>query len=469
MRITSDDIGTLTTFFQDSMDSGKNWLCYNTFSPLLKCDQIFSFKEFDEGLAYCYQHNSAVQSFTVVALPFINEEIQRMAKSTVLRTGAGIGYSVRFDIPELLQQHDFINELNKMDMQDYSKNLERLEKQFQGTGLKAIEMDKVQEQIELGVANFSVKVPGKFEVVIKPGEFGKDNSPAEKKGHFRTIDAVAEVHINKSNKDNYFFNSYDVTVQLPNGLERKQNFRTQVGKPITITDGNGEKKAKLINGTIAYKEAVNMLVGRTVGKEYVKVNELDPEKNYKYMSYEKLDMKSQKVNDNWKIERNFKFKLRDKLTQYAFKGASIGELEESLNRGNIQNAIYLHPNGKEIPLYIELNTDFDTLKFYDQETMKRYYPVKILEQAEKDIAQENVPVISQVVDQPTLQNGQSDTSPGNLNPNIITPVLPGANSVDSTQKDNVVKQQVGVKKNTTKKVSPAKKAGSTKKKARGIA
>lgn len=467
MRITSDDIEALAIFFQDSMGSGKNWLCYNTFSSLLKSDQIFSFKEFEEGLAYCYQHNSAVQSFTVVALPVINEEIQRLAKSTVLRTGTGIGHSIRFDIPELLQQHDFINELNKMDMQDYSKNLERLEKQFQGTGLKAIEMDKVQEQIELGVANFSIKVPGKFEVVIKPGEFGKEEPSAGKKGHFRTIDAVAEVHINKSNKDNYFFNSFDVTVRLPNGLERKQNFRTQVGKPITITDENGEKKAKLINGTIAFKEGVNMLVGRTVGKEYVKVNELDPEKNYKYMSYESLNFKKGQVNGNWEVDRNFKFKLDDKLSQYDIKDLNSGELADSLKRGNIQSAILTKPDGKEMPIYVELNVNFDTLKFYDKD-MTRIYPAKKIDQPDKDIAQEKGNTVSETVGHSTVQNGPPDTVTGNISANQITPVVAETIAQDAALKDNAVKETAEVKKNTSK-VTTAKKAGTSKKKAKGIA
>ena len=467
MRITSEDIDALATFFQDSMDSGKNWLCYNTFSSRLKSDQILSFKEFEEGLAYCYQHNSAGQSFTVVPLPVINEEIQRLAKSNVLDNRAVIGYSVRFDIPELLQQHDFINELNKMDMQDYSKNLERLEKQFQGTGLKAIEMDKVQKQIELGVANFSIKVPGKFEVVIKPGEFGKEEPSAGKKGHFRTIEAVAEVHLNKSNKDNYFFNSYDVTVRLPNGLERKQNFRTQVGKPITIIDENGEKKAKLINGTIAYKEGVNMLLGRTIGKEYVKVNELDAEKNYKYMSYESLKLNKPQVNKNWEVDRNFKFKLEDKLSQYHIQDLNNGKLAESLKTGNIQNAILINPAGKEVPIFVELNVNFDTLKFYD-EKMIRMYPAKKIDQPDKDIAQEKGNTVSETVGHSTVQDGPPVTVTGNISANQITPVVAETNAQNAALKENAVKETAEGKKNTSK-VTTAKKAGSLKKKAKGIA
>ena len=467
MRISSDDIGALSTFFQSSMESGKKWLCYNRFFSEFKSEKIFSFNGFEEALAYCYQDNSSRSSFTVVPLQPVHQEIQRLAKSKALNIGGSIGYSVRFDIHALIQQNEFINELNNMDMQDYSKNLERLEKQFQGTGLKAIEMDKVQEQIELGVANFSVKVPGKFEVVIKPGEFGKEEPSAEKKGNFRTIDAVAEVHINKSNKDNYFFNSFDVTVRLPNGLERKQNFRTQVGKPITIIDENGEKKAKLINGTIAFKEGVNMLVGRTVGKEYVKVNELDPEKNYKYMSYESLNFKKGQVNGNWEVDRNFKFKLDDKLSQYDIKDLNSGELADSLKRGNIQSAILTKPDGKEMPIYVELNINFDTLKFYDKD-MTRIYPAKKIDQPDKDIAQEKGNTVSEMVGHSTVQDGSPETVTGNISANQITPVVAESNAQDAALKENAVKESAEVKKNTSK-VTTAKKAGTSKKKSKGIA
>jgi len=156
--------------------------------------------------------------------------------------------------------------------------------------------------------------------------FGKDN-----------VEAV--LNFRKSDQDNYFFNSYQVTVNKEGADPLKQLYKL--------------------------KEAYNLLEGRSVRKEYVR------DETEKYANWLMIDFKNTDKDGNFLIKRKMDFDLEAKLKEYPIKELkneeSKKELLDSLYKGNRQ-FVTMDIDGKERKFAFEANAQFSSVNRYEGDT-----------------------------------------------------------------------------------------------------
>lgn len=174
--------------------------------------------------------------------------------------------------------------------------------------------------------------------------------------------ATATLHFQKSKTtDNYFFNRYELELKKRDGSQVKQSF--QMGYDNNIT----------------FKEAVNLLSGRSVFKELAKLidtgqdgqKRLEP-KGEKYQAWLQLDFTDTDTKGNFKLKpyhENYGFKLDEILAKYPIKELGHPDaktrLIESLQKGNLQSVTFIM-DGKEERRFIEAAPRFKAINQYDE-------------------------------------------------------------------------------------------------------
>jgi hypothetical protein len=223
------------------------------------------------------------------------------------------------------------------------------------------------DSLEFAIRENVAKGESEFDLKYKP-DFGSDK-------------VESTLHFRKSKKeDNYFFNSYDVTIAQKEGEALQQNFAVFKAKQILVRDGDGnvlqDKEGKdlkeWINSSITLKEAYNLMEGRSVLKEYVApkkdddVNAIDE----KYSKWNAIDFSNKESNGNYSMKKHEPYDLEAKLSAYHIKDFNENpsvkkEIMDSLHKGNRQVVTVVMPDGKEEKRGYEANPKFKTANKYD--------------------------------------------------------------------------------------------------------
>jgi len=182
--------------------------------------------------------------------------------------------------------------------------------------------------------------------------FGKDN-----------VEAV--LNFRKSDQDNYFFNSYQVTVNKEGADPLKQLYKLYKPDKLVKQVEGKDDTVEWVNHNIKLKEAYNLLEGRSVRKEYVR------DETEKYANWLMIDFKNTDKDGNFLIKRKMDFDLEAKLKEYPIKELkneeSKKELLDSLYKGNRQ-FVTMDIDGKERKFAFEANAQFSSVNRYEGDT-----------------------------------------------------------------------------------------------------
>ncbi|SDE88531.1 hypothetical protein SAMN05216464_110183 [Mucilaginibacter pineti] len=223
------------------------------------------------------------------------------------------------------------------------------------------------DSLEFAIRENVAKGEPEFDLKYKP-DFGNDK-------------VESTLHFKKSKKeDNYFFNSYDVTVAQKEGEALQQNFAVFKAKQILVRDGDGnimnDKDGKelkeWINSSITLKEAYNLMEGRSVLKDYVVPKKEDDENGIdkKYSKWNTIDFSTKESNGNYAMKKYDTYELDTKLSTHHIKDFNENpsvkkEIMDSLQKGNRQVVTVVMPDGKEEKRGYEANPKFKTANKFD--------------------------------------------------------------------------------------------------------
>jgi len=224
----------------------------------------------------------------------------------------------------------------------------------------------------------------------------------------------AMLHLKKSTTSEfYFLNKFDLQLQKEGQANAiKQTFYlTQRNKGNEADDGSKQR----LENKYTLKEGYNLLAGRPVFKDLVS------QEGHAYEAWVKLNFKNTLNNGNFELKQyhtNYGFDLEKTLNNYPIKELANPQykqsLVDSLQRGNLQKATFVGPDGKEEKLFISPNITFGSLNVYDQN--KQRMPTETLVEKQyigKELAQkltERVDQRQQQKVQPT-QKQESEQTP----------------------------------------------------------
>jgi hypothetical protein len=176
----------------------------------------------------------------------------------------------------------------------------------------------------------------------------------------------ATLHLKKSaTSDFYFLNKFDLQLQKEGQANAiSQTFYlTQRNKGNEAEDGSKQR----LENKYTLKEGYNLLAGRPVFKDLVS------QEGKEYQAWVKLNFKNTQNNGNFELKQyhtNYGFDLEKTLGNYPIKELANPQykqsLMDSLQRGNLQKATFVGPDGKEEKLFISPNITFGSLNVYDQ-------------------------------------------------------------------------------------------------------
>jgi hypothetical protein len=176
----------------------------------------------------------------------------------------------------------------------------------------------------------------------------------------------ATLHLKKStSSDFYFLNKFDLQLQKEGQANAiKQTFYlTQRNKGNESEDGSKQR----LENKYTLKEGYNLLAGRPVFKDLVN------QEGQEYQAWVRLNFKNTLNNGNFEMKQyhtNYGFDLEKTLGNYPIKELANPQykqsLMDSLQRGNLQKATFVGPDGKEEKLFISPNITFGALNVYDQ-------------------------------------------------------------------------------------------------------
>lgn len=169
------------------------------------------------------------------------------------------------------------------------------------------------------------------------------------KASFGKEEAIATLHFKKSNEsDMYFFNKYELALKPEHSTDiMEQTF--------FINKGN----------TITFKEAYNLMNGRSINKDQTNKEGLI------YNAWMQMNFKETDNNGNYKIKQfhqNYGYNLDSELAKHPIKELNHEQeksrLIQSLQKGNRQSVTFIE-NGNEQKYFIEANPQFKTINIYD--------------------------------------------------------------------------------------------------------
>jgi len=220
------------------------------------------------------------------------------------------------------------------------KNFEYLRDQVKYTGFGEALESELKEKLEKQTPAFAITHNTKF---------GND-------------DVSAVLHFKKSDQtDNYFFNSYDLSVKQKQDSEIvNQTF--YIGKENNYT----------------LKEGYNLLCGRAVHKELNKLEKVGEGENARfkptdetYNAWVQLDFKNTDNQGNYKhkqFSENYGYDVVEALEKLPIRELANDQdkdrLVESLKKGNRQSVTF-EQDGNEKMQFIEANPQFKTITIYD--------------------------------------------------------------------------------------------------------
>jgi len=248
----------------------------------------------------------------------------------------------------------------------------------------------------------------------------------------------ATLHLKKSStSDFYFLNKFDLQLQKEGQTNAIQQtfYLTQRNKGF---DEEGGPKQRLEN-KYTLKEGYNLLAGRPVFKDLVN------QEGKEYQAWVKLNFKNTLNNGNFELKQyhtNYGFDLEKTLGNYPIKELTTPQykqsLVDSLQRGNLQKATFVGPDGKEEKLFISPNITLGALNVFDQN--KQRLPTETLVEKQY-IGKELAAKLTERVAQQQQQKVQT--------PQQQTPEQPPKETIKKTQMQKQEKE-VPVKKQRQK-------------------
>ncbi|MES2457575.1 MAG: hypothetical protein V4594_18605 [Bacteroidota bacterium] len=225
------------------------------------------------------------------------------------------------------------------------KNVEFLKDQMKYTGFGEGYETQLKEKIGKGLPEFQIS---------HRAEYGND-----------VVTATLDFSKSK-NSDMYFFNSYKIDMK-PEGSNELMSQSFQIGTRNNIT----------------LKEAYNMMNGRSIYKEFNKVEKQGEGESArfaptdeKYQAWKQMNFKETTKNGNFKLDTftdAYGFKLQDELCKLPLKElqdkVANQRLIESLEKGN-RPLVTLIQDGNERQHYLVANPKFKRIDVYDNALQK---------------------------------------------------------------------------------------------------
>eukprot|EP01133_Synstelium_polycarpum_P017066 gene17066-20330_t len=292
----------------EAQTEGNHYLCYWSEADYFKKEDLKAFNSHYDAVEYCYENSTDRDTYDITRLIPIQEVVE----------------DFKLSLKDLGDK-----EPNTMEMQQNEKNEAYLENQVLHTGFGDIPRQDLINNIRQGEKSFELHLDK---------QYGDD-------------DVHAVLHFTKSDKGNYFFNSYDLAIKKE-GQEHafKQTFKVNYGNTFTL------------------KEAYNLMEGRSVNKDFIKVDQANKENNQKYNAWATMDFKDIDANGNCKIVKSSKLNLEQALAEYPIKELQNPQYKEdlidSISRGNRQMVNFIKGD-KEEKMYVEANPQHNALKFFD--------------------------------------------------------------------------------------------------------
>ncbi|WP_293299809.1 hypothetical protein [Pedobacter sp. UBA4863] len=230
-------------------------------------------------------------------------------------------------------------------------NLEYLKEQIKFAGFGDAMDVKLQEMLEKGQPEFTL---------AHEHSFGRDK-------------VEAQLHFNKSDQGNYFFNKYELMLNKENGEAVKQVFHQNPPKEgLVRTADDPEGTKQWINTNISLKEAFNLLAGRAINKDLVN------RQGEAYNSWVQLNFKETEASGNFKKEyfsEKYGYDMEAALKVHPIKELGNDEdrnkLIESLHKGNRQQVTFTIGD-KEEKRFLQANPKYKTIDVYDGNTRVRH-------------------------------------------------------------------------------------------------
>ncbi|MES2006364.1 MAG: hypothetical protein V4450_17735 [Bacteroidota bacterium] len=222
------------------------------------------------------------------------------------------------------------------------ENLEYLRKQMLYSGFGEGLNTQLERKLKEGHPDFQLNASH---------EFGKDK-----------MDGVLYFSRSKQEgSDKYFFNKYDASLNNTHGEFSQTFFINNKGQSIT------------------FKEACNLLNGRSVYKE------LTPKEGTRYKAWVKLDFNNRDEHGNAKLNifnEKYGFSLKESLGRIPLQELKDPErmatLFATLEGGNMAKATLIKSD-REMEVQLAADPKFKTVKMFDMEGVKLYVPAPKME------------------------------------------------------------------------------------------
>ncbi|HSZ85770.1 MAG TPA: hypothetical protein VK787_07050 [Puia sp.] len=312
---------------QTGMEKNKNWLTYDG-NALINKENIALFEKKSQAIdfaALCQVYKKDCFLFHANSIDDVYRHLSKIQ-----------------------QEHSISLTLNNTIMNE--QNLEYLERNLKYLGFGDKLNDQLKTQLQQGLPEFTLSTESAF----------SDNK------------MKAELYFRKpENSEMYFFNRYAASVTN----EREQTFREQT---FYLNHRASD---------ITFKEAFNLLEGRSVHKEMMNKG------GQKYHAWLQLDFDNldKRGNNELKIyHQNYGFDLEKTLAKYPIKDLQNEESKKmllaSLYKGNLAGIMVDH-FGKGEKVFISANPQMKAINFYDSE-MKKIFQKEMKMEIKQDLKQE---------------------------------------------------------------------------------
>lgn len=406
MKISSDDIELLAGNLEAAINAGSQYLCYWEQADYFQSHDLYFFKDKYQASEFCFEESTDRDTYDVTLISPVLAVVKNfMEQLSVLGENAA-HISFPFSIAEIEHQHRINEKFKNKEMEN--ENVANEQGQVMSTGSEnnlngqsesqqpsiqlegnlpnppseeasteeslrnQVSIDPLERLLkaELGEISHEELVRMKNNVLYLENQIlktgfgeitredlikniiqGKDGFQLTLEKKYGNDEAIATLNLNRSDKGNYFFNSYDLAVKNEGEKQAfKQTFRINYGNTFTL------------------KEAFNLMQGRSVFKEFVKVDKENKENNQKYSAWATMDLKESDTEGNHSIKKSYRLNLDAELALYPFKELENHtyrkELIDSLHRGNRQMVTYVSGDKAE-KMYVEANAVHNSLKLHD--------------------------------------------------------------------------------------------------------
>ncbi len=345
MRLASENISKLEIVLDEAQSEGWGWIGYSNDNEFFNSTTIKIFHEKDQAIEYGIE-NTGKSHYAIAPLEPVLEAIKLISSQFLVFEGQKEIRSIPLDILQILKDYNLKTEIKTTIMEE--NNLAYLEKRLLVVGMGEIPRTELVEKMAEGKESFQLSLEKKY---------GNDI-------------AVAIPFLKRSEQGKYFFNSYDMVVHQEGKDPIRQTFKVRNSDPVNVkNEETGEEKKEWINSTITFKEAYNQIKGRSVCKDYVKVDKDAPENNKKYNAWEYLDFTKPDEKGNYPAGKVYNIELEKLLSDYPIKELATDKYKEdllaSLKRGNCQQVNFEKDSTTE-KMYIEANPRFGAIKIYNQ-------------------------------------------------------------------------------------------------------